>query len=117
MASPCASAASPSWSASTFARPRRWRRNDLSAALDPFLALWGLTFEGAPPPPGGREPYPGAGEVAFVRRGAESLVLKLLAEGSDEWRSGDVLAHWDGRGAVRLVERAPGAVLIERAAP
>jgi streptomycin 6-kinase len=43
--------------------------------------------------------------------------LKLLPEGSDEWRSGEVLAHWDGRGAVRLVEQAPGAVLIERAGP
>jgi len=28
-----------------------------------------------------------------------------------------VLAHWDGRGAIRLLETAPGAVLIERATP
>jgi streptomycin 6-kinase len=55
--------------------------------------------------------------VAFVRRGAQSLVLKLLPAGSDEWRSGEVLARWDGRGAVRLLEQAPGAVLIERAKP
>ena len=89
----------------------------MSAALGPFLGLWGLTFESAPSPPDGREPYPGAGEVAFVRRGDQPLVLKLLPKGGDEWRSGEVLAHWDGRGAVRLIERAPGAVLIERAIP
>ncbi|MEJ0065717.1 MAG: aminoglycoside phosphotransferase family protein [Caulobacteraceae bacterium] len=89
----------------------------MSDALAPWLARWGLSFESSPAPPGGREPYPGAGEVAFVRRGGQSLVLKLLSPGSDEWRSGEVLAHWDGRGAVRLIEQAPGAVLIERATP
>jgi len=89
----------------------------MSAALTPWLERWGLAFEGAPPLPGGREAYPGAGEVAFVRRDGRSLVLKLLPPSSDEWRSGEVLAHWDGRGAVRLLEQAPGAVLIERALP
>jgi streptomycin 6-kinase len=89
----------------------------VSDALAPCLARWGLTFESTPGPPGGREPYPGTGEVAFVRRGDERLVLKLLPAGSDEWRSGEVLSHWGGRGAVRLIEQAPGAVLIERATP
>jgi streptomycin 6-kinase len=89
----------------------------VSAALDLFLRLWGLSLEGVPSLPAGREPYPGAGEVAFVRRGDRSLVLKLLPSGGGEWRSGEVLAHWEGRGAVRLVEQAPGAVLIERAMP
>jgi streptomycin 6-kinase len=85
--------------------------------IGPWLERWELEFERRPAPPGGREPYPGAGEVAFVRRQAEPLVLKLLPQGSDEYRSAEVLAHWDGRGAVRLIEQAPGAVLIERAMP
>ena len=85
--------------------------------IGPWLERWELEFERRPAPPGGREPYPGAGEVAFVRRQAEPLVLKLLPQGSDEYRSAEVLAHWDGRGAVRLIEQAPGAVLIERATP
>ena len=85
--------------------------------LAPWLARWNLDFVSAPAPPGGREPYPGTGEVAFVRRGEQPLVLKLLPPGSDEWRSGEVLAHWDGRGAVKVIEQAPGAVLIERAIP
>jgi streptomycin 6-kinase len=89
----------------------------MTAALDPFLRLWNLEFERAPPLPGGREAYPGAGEVAFVRRGTLPLVLKLLPEGEDEWRSSEVLAHWNGEGAVRLIDQAPGAVLIERAMP
>lgn len=89
----------------------------MSDTLGPWLERWGLQFERRPPGPGGQDPYPGAGEVAFVRRGDTPLVLKLLLQGSDEFRSGAVLTHWDGRGAVRLVEQAPGAVLIERATP
>jgi streptomycin 6-kinase len=89
----------------------------MSGALAPWLARWGLELEGRPPPPGGRTPYPGTGEVAFVRRADQSLVLKLLPQGADEYRSGEVLAHWDGLGAARLIEQAPGAVLIERARP
>jgi streptomycin 6-kinase len=89
----------------------------MTEALAPWLDRWDLDLQGRPPPPGGREPYPGTGEVAFVRRGARSLVLKLLPQGSDEGRSGEVLAHWDGRGAVRVIEQAAGAVLIERAMP
>jgi streptomycin 6-kinase len=89
----------------------------MSDALAPWLERWGLALEGRPPLPGGREAYPGAGEVAFVRQGGRSMVLKLLPRSGDEQRSGEVLAHWDGRGAVRLIEQAPGAVLIERALP
>ena len=89
----------------------------MSAALDPFLQLWGLDFIGRPPAPGGREPYPGTGEVAFVRRGDQPLVLKLSPEGTDEAHAAEVLTHWDGQGAVRLLAAAPGAVLIERAMP
>ncbi|HEY3798923.1 MAG TPA: aminoglycoside phosphotransferase family protein [Caulobacteraceae bacterium] len=89
----------------------------MSDDLTPWLERWGLTFERTPASPGGREPYPGTGAVAFVRRGDQPLVLKVLPEGADEARSGAVLTHWNGEGAVRLIEQAPGAVLIERAIP
>jgi streptomycin 6-kinase len=85
-------------------------------ALSHFLDLWGLQLVGRPDY-GGRAPYPGTGEVAFVTRRGAALVLKTIPDAADEARSAEVLAHWDGQGAVRLVEQAPGAVLIERALP
>ena len=87
-----------------------------AAALEPFMRRWGLTLDGPPP----EQRYMGAtptGAVAFVRRGGERLALKLLPRDEDEARTAGVLAHWDGRGAVRLVEADPGAVLMERALP
>jgi streptomycin 6-kinase len=86
------------------------------AALDPYLQRWDLRLHGPPP----EQRYMGAtptGAVAFVRRGGEALVLKLLTADQDEARTAGVLAHWDGRGAVRLVEADAGAVLMERAVP
>ena len=96
-----------------------WRTKALvvSDALEPWLARWGLELVGRPAPPGGREPYPGAGEVSFVRRGDEALALKLLPAGSDEFGSAAVLRHWNGVGSVRVVDAAPGAVVIERLSP
>jgi streptomycin 6-kinase len=88
----------------------------MSETIESWLARWRLEFE-ALPSRGGRSPYPGAGEVALVRRGGERLVLKLLPEGSDEFGSAAVLRHWNGVGAVRIVDEAPGAVLIERLTP
>lgn len=88
----------------------------MSAALTPWLGRWGLTLDGASP----ERRYKGAGDtgqVAFVRRGEERLVLKLLPAGSDEWLSGAALAHWAGEGAARLVEASEGAILMERAIP
>lgn len=88
----------------------------MSDSLASWLDRWGLELVGRPPP-GGREPYPGAGEVAFVRRNDAQLVLKLLPAGSDEFQSAAALRHWNGDGAVRVIEAAPGAVLLERAQP
>jgi len=86
------------------------------APLPVWLERWGLILEGRPSY-GGRDPYPGAAPVAFVTRSGSPLVLKLLPRGSDEYGSAWVLAHWNGVGAVRLIEADEGAVLIERAIP
>jgi streptomycin 6-kinase len=83
--------------------------------IEHFLEHWGLEFEARPL--SDREPYPGTGDVAFVRRGERRMVLKTLPAGTDERRSGEVLSHWDGHGAVRLIDQAEGGVLIERAMP
>ena len=55
--------------------------------------------------------------VAFGRRGNRPVVLKVLRRPGDEWRSGEVLDAFDGRGMVRVYEHIEGAVLIERLSP
>ena len=45
------------------------------------------------------------------------MVLKAVKQPGDEWRSGDVLRAFDGRGVVRVLEHVDGAVLLERLDP
>jgi streptomycin 6-kinase len=55
--------------------------------------------------------------VAFGRRGSQPVVLKVLRQPGDEWRCGEVLDAFDGRGIVGVYEYVEGAVLIERLNP
>lgn len=55
--------------------------------------------------------------IAYARRGDEPVVLKVVKQPGDEWRSGDVLRAFDGRGMVRVFEHVDGAVLLERLDP
>jgi streptomycin 6-kinase len=55
--------------------------------------------------------------LAFGRCDSQSLVLKLAKRQGDEWKAGDVLAAFDGRGAVRVYEHGEGMTLMERARP
>lgn len=55
--------------------------------------------------------------VAFGRRGGRPVVLKVVRREGDEWRSGEVLEAFGGRGVVRAYEYAGGAVLLERLSP
>jgi streptomycin 6-kinase len=88
---------------------------DEAPPIEEFLDRWHLEFVGRPV--SDRAKYPGTGDVAFVRQGGAQLVLKTTPAGTDEERSGAVLAHWDGQGAVRVIRQGHGAVLIERAMP
>lgn len=45
------------------------------------------------------------------------VVLKVIKEPGSEWRSGAVLAAFDGYGTVRVYEHTEGAMLLERAVP
>ena len=45
------------------------------------------------------------------------MVLKIVKEAGDEWRSGEVAAAFAGRAFVRVLEQTGGAVLLERACP
>ena len=55
--------------------------------------------------------------IAYGQRAAQPVVLKVVKRPGDEWRSGEVLTEFDGRGVVRLYEHVPGAVLLERLVP
>lgn len=55
--------------------------------------------------------------LLFGRRGAQPVVLKVVRAPGDEWRSGEVLEVFGGRGVVRAYEHVGGAVLLERLEP
>lgn len=55
--------------------------------------------------------------IVFGTRGVKGVVLKVIREMGDEWRSGDVLHAFGGHGAVRVYERTEGALLQERLQP
>jgi streptomycin 6-kinase len=55
--------------------------------------------------------------IAFGVRRDQSVVLKVIKQTGDEWRSGEILAAFNGNGVVRVYEHAPGAALVERLSP
>jgi streptomycin 6-kinase len=55
--------------------------------------------------------------VAYGRRGSADVVLKMFNAASDERRSGEILAAFDGGAVVRVLEYAGDAVLQERLTP
>jgi streptomycin 6-kinase len=55
--------------------------------------------------------------VAFGGRDQQPVVLKVVKHPGDEWSSGQVLEAFAGRGVVRILEHAEGAVLLERLVP
>lgn len=46
-----------------------------------------------------------------------SVVLKVIKQPGDEWRSGGILSSFAGRGVARVYEHEAGAVLLERLKP
>jgi streptomycin 6-kinase len=55
--------------------------------------------------------------VIFGTRDNQPVVLKVIRQFGDEWRCGEVLAAFGGRGMVRVYEYIEGAVLLERLSP
>ncbi len=47
----------------------------------------------------------------------QAVVIKVIKQQGDEWRSGEVLEALNGIGVVCVYEHAPGAVLMERLRP
>src|SRR5688572_17667774 len=55
--------------------------------------------------------------LGFGPRAGQPVVLKVIRNQSDEWRSGEVLDAMAGNGIVRVYEYADGAALLERLSP
>lgn len=55
--------------------------------------------------------------VIFGTRDNQPVVLKVIRQFGDEWRCGEVLAAFGGRGMVRVYEYIEGAALLERLSP
>lgn len=77
--------------------------------LSHLLTFWNLALE---EPPLERR----TGLIAKVRRQGQSYILKIMSEGKDE-NTASVLQHYDGYGAVRLIQSEGHATLLERAMP
>lgn len=55
--------------------------------------------------------------IAFGRRDDAPVALKIVKRAGDEWKSGEVVRAFGGRGMVRALEFDDGAMLLERLTP
>jgi streptomycin 6-kinase len=55
--------------------------------------------------------------IGFGSRADQPVVLKVIKQPGDEWRSGEILNAFDGKGVARVYEYIDGAVLLERLRP
>lgn len=82
----------------------------LHATLRAAMTRWSLAADGPV-----HESQSGC--VAPVRRAGAPCVVKISSPQSDEGNAAAALAHFGGRGAVRLLDHAGPAMLLERLAP
>jgi streptomycin 6-kinase len=59
----------------------------------------------------------GSSIIALGVRDDRPVVIKIVLRPGDEWRSGEILAAFNGKGAVRVLEHVEGAMLLERLIP
>jgi streptomycin 6-kinase len=83
---------------------------ETARSLEAAVARWDLRLEGPPV-------MSASGCVAFGRRGAQPVVVKVLAPGSDEGQGIEALRHFGGQGSVALLAATTDAALLERAQP
>lgn len=55
--------------------------------------------------------------IAFGARDDTSVAIKIVRNHGDEWRTGEVIAAFDGNGMVRVLDYVDGAALLERITP
>lgn len=55
--------------------------------------------------------------ISLATRDGQTLVLKVIKQEGDEWRAGEVLGAFNGKGVARVFEHTGGAMLLERLHP
>jgi streptomycin 6-kinase len=55
--------------------------------------------------------------LAFGQRDDQQVVLKVVRNRGDEWRSAEILDAFQGNGIVRVYDYVEGAMLLERLIP
>jgi streptomycin 6-kinase len=83
--------------------------DNLQSRLRDRILRWRVSVED--------EVYSSGSVLAFGHRDRQPVVLKVLAHSGNEWSSGQVLDAFGGRGVVRVLDYADGAVLLERLLP
>lgn len=83
--------------------------SELQDRIDELARRWDVTVDESCDTP--------SAVIGYGRRDACAVVLKVVKRPGDEWRSGEVLSALGGRGAARVHESTPGALLLERLDP
>jgi streptomycin 6-kinase len=73
------------------------------------VRAWGVTIE--------RTAATKTSLLVHGRRAGKPVVLKVVKQGGDEWRCGEIAAKFGGRGVVQVYEHMPGAALFEKLDP
>jgi len=84
-------------------------RDDLLARAETQASAWGVTPA--------QVTHTAGSVCVFGRWRGTDVVLKVVRRSSDEWFAGSVLEAFQGAGAVRLLQHADGAALMERLVP
>jgi streptomycin 6-kinase len=85
------------------------RATEVWSRLDDRIAGWGVAVE--------RLTETENSVLAFGRRDGQPVVVKIIKSRSDEWKSGQILDAFEGRGVVRVHDSVDGALLLERLIP
>jgi streptomycin 6-kinase len=81
----------------------------VSERLEAHAREWGVTVEAVK--------MTETSLIASGTRRTQRVVLKVARTEGEEWRSGEILAAFDGNGLVTALEFRDGAVLLERLDP
>ena len=83
--------------------------NDLGRRVENRISAWRIVVE--------RVEETESSILAFGQRDDQEVVLKVIRNRGDEWRSAEILDAFQGNGFVRVYDYVQGAMLLERLTP